>query len=84
MRSNSVADRVGRLTVPLVPLAGAPVQGRHPIRLLLEQPRLEDVREELVVAIPPTLVVERNDEQIAALEGLQHRIAAIATGNRIA
>ena len=84
MRSNSVADRVGRLIVPLVPLAGPPVQDRHPIRLLLDQPRLQDVREELVVAIPPTLVVEWNDEQIAPLEGLQHCVAAIATGNRIA
>jgi hypothetical protein len=37
-----------------------------------------------VIAIPATLVVERQDEQVAALEGLQHRLAALLAGHGVA
>ena len=64
-----VTDRVGPQTVLLVPLARPPVQGGQLIGLLLEQVRLQDVGEEVVIAIPLTLVIERDDEQVAALQG---------------
>ena len=37
-----------------------------------------------MIAIPPPLIVERNDEQVGALEGLQHRLPGLPPGNRIA
>ncbi len=37
-----------------------------------EQVRAEDVGEQVVVAVPAALVVERHDEQVAALQRLQH------------
>ena len=77
-------DRFGWLTVPREPLARTLVQGKYLVWLLLHRARLKDVREELVIPIPPTLIVERNDEQVGALEGLQHRLPGFPPGNRIA
>ena len=48
------------------------------------QPGAEDLREQRVVAVPPPLVVERDDEQVRALELLQSRLAVRAAGDRIA
>ena len=79
-----MVNRVGRLTVPLVPFACPAVENGHLIGVLLQQARLEVIGEELVIAIPPALVVERHDEQVAAFEGLQHRLAALLVGHDIA
>ncbi len=38
----------------------------------------------MVVAIPPALVVERDDEQVLALERLQHRLTVGTTGQGVA
>src|SRR5205085_8891964 len=78
-----VADRILQLTVPLVPRARSLVYDAYQIGLHLSQPGLEDIREELVIAIPLSFVVERNDEQIATLECLQHRAAVLLFGNGI-
>ena len=48
----------------------------HQLGRLVQQPRLQDVGEEVVVAVPPALVVQRDQEQVAALQRLQHRPAA--------
>jgi hypothetical protein len=60
-----VADRIVQLTVPLVPRARSLVYDAYHFGLLLSQPGLEDIREQLVIAIPLPLVVERNDDQFA-------------------
>jgi hypothetical protein len=60
-----VADRLGRFPVPLVPLAGPPVQGRHPVGVLVQEVGAPDVREQVVVAVPAAAVVERDQEQVA-------------------
>ena len=44
---------------------------------------LQDIREEVVIAIPPPLVVERNHKQIATLERLQHRAAVLLFGDSV-
>ena len=44
----------------------------------------QGVGEEMVVAVPPALVVERDHEQVLALEGLQHRLTVGTTGQGVA
>ena len=45
------------------------------VGLLVQQVRAQHVGEEVVVAIPVAAVVERDDEEVAALQRLQHRFA---------
>jgi len=61
------------------PPAGRSVQLTDPIGMPGNQTGAQCVGEEVVVAIPPALVVERDDEQVLALEGLQHRLTVGAT-----
>jgi hypothetical protein len=49
-----------------------------------DQTSPEGVGEQLVVAVPPALVIKRDDEEVLALEGLQHRLAVRTTGDRVA
>jgi hypothetical protein len=44
----------------------------------------ERVGEQLVVAPPPSLVVERHDEEVRPLEGLQRGLPVGAAGQRVA
>src|SRR5918992_741184 len=62
-----MADRIGRKTIVLVPFARAPMQGRYQIGPLRHQMRVENVCEEVMIAIPVALVVQRNDEEVAPL-----------------
>ena len=66
-----VADRIGRRPMLLVPLARAPMQRRDLLGLLRPQMRREHFGKEVVIAIPVALVIERNDKEVAALQGLQ-------------
>ena len=59
-----MADRLGAFAVPLVPLARPPMELRDLLGLLVEQARPQDVGEQVVVAIPLTPVVERDEEQV--------------------
>ena len=63
-----VPDRLVGEAVGLVPGAGAPVQQRHLGRPFGEQPRAQHVGEQVVVAEPGQLVVQRHDEQVGPLE----------------
>ncbi|MGA2831142.1 MAG: hypothetical protein ABSF03_34095 [Streptosporangiaceae bacterium] len=65
-----VDDGVGEHSLFGVPAAGGPVQLRHSVWLLGEEPRAECVNEQVVVAAPLPLVVEGDDEQVPALEDL--------------
>ena len=60
--ASCMSDRLGRLAVLLIPRARPPVQIRNVVGLLVEQVRLQHIREELVVAVPLATVVERDQE----------------------
>ncbi len=74
-----VLDGGAGVPVLLVPGAGPPVQLRRLAGELVEEPRLQHVGEEMVVAVPAALVVERHQEQVVAVQGRQHRPAVGAT-----
>ena len=59
----------------LVPVAGPPVQGGDLVGAFVQEACQEDVAEQVVVAVPLPPVVERDKEQVAALERLQRRVA---------
>jgi hypothetical protein len=79
-----VADRLRRIAVVLVPLARPPMKLRDAVGLLVRQARPKNVGEELVVAIPAAAEVERDQEQVAAIERLQHELATALAGDGIA
>ena len=79
-----MADRIGRRTMMLVPLARALMQRRYLIGLLRHQMRRENFGKEVVIAIPVALVIERNDKEVASLQGLQPRVALLLAGDGIA
>jgi hypothetical protein len=54
-----VADGLGSFTLALVPLTGPPVQLWGTPGLLVFETSLQDVGEQVVIAVPATLVVER-------------------------
>ena len=73
--SQGVLDGRGGVAVLLVPRAGAAVQLGRLAGELVEEPGLEHVGEEVVVAVPASLVVERHQEEVVAVERLEHRPA---------
>ena len=58
------------------PLAGRLVQARDALWLVLVQPGLQEVTEQVVVAEPVALVVERNQEEVSLFELLEDGLAA--------
>ena len=73
-----MADGVGRQIVLLVPFTRSPMELGHPSGLCLLQVRPENFGEEVVIAVPPALIVERDDEEVASLQRFQHRFAVCA------
>ena len=53
------------------------MQAGYPLRLRLHQVCLQHIGEKVVIAIPLALIIERNDEQVAAFQDIQHSLAAI-------
>ena len=67
--------------VAFMPLTGADVQvGDLLRRQALPQPSSQQVAEEVVIAIPAPLVVEGDDEQVGALDGLQGLVTGAGRG----
>ena len=79
-----VADRIDRRAMLLVPRARAPMQRRYLIGLLRQQLCREHFGEEVMIAIPVARVIERNDKEVAALQGLQPRVAFLLASDGIA
>jgi hypothetical protein len=77
-------DGVGGITVVLEPGTGPPVQPPDVVRLLFEQVRAQHVGEQVVVAVPLPMVVERDEEQVGPLQRHQPRRAAGLTGDGVA
>ena len=65
------------VTVLLEPLARSTVQGRYLLRLLGGQMHAKHIRKEMVIAIPVTLIVQRNEKEVAPLQGLQSGAAIL-------
>ena len=68
-----VADRLVHQPLLLVPPAGPAVQLRDAARLLRFQTTAQALREQVVVAIPAPLLVERRHEQVGAFHPHQDR-----------
>src|SRR5215203_7446638 len=68
----------------LEPSAGLAVQFRDEIWARLLQALAQHVHEEVMVTIPAPLVVQRNHEQVGALETLQCRLPISMSGNGVA
>ena len=79
-----VADSRRRLPVLVVPLAGSAMQVGDLVGPLVLQVGLQHVREKVVIAVPVTAVVQRDQEQVGAVQRLQGRPTAGLTGHRIA
>ena len=54
------------------------------VRLLAQQARPEDIREQVVVSVPLAARVERDHEEIPAIEDLERGLTAILSRDRIA
>ena len=66
------------------PSAGRGVQLTDPVGMAGSQTGTQCVGKEVVVAVPPALVVKGDDEHVLALEGLQHQLTVGATGQGVA
>ena len=77
-----VADRFRQQPFPAEPGAGPPVEGGRCIGTgLAGQAGAQGVGEQVVVAVPDPLVVQRHQEQVGPLQLLQDRLA-VAGGGR--
>ncbi len=78
-----VLDRLVGLTVGIVPSRCAPVQLPDLVRRSPLQTNTQQVGKKVVVAPPPTDIVESNKEQIRAFCLLEQRLAIGAPRNRV-
>jgi hypothetical protein len=60
------------------------VHGRNPVGVLGLEPGAQRVGEEVVVAIPVSLVVQWEEEEVVALQPLEQLFAVAAAGERVA
>ncbi|HEX6108661.1 MAG TPA: hypothetical protein VFZ02_04550, partial [Ktedonobacteraceae bacterium] len=67
----------------LVPGTGATMQFRNEGGRRLVQTAPQQVGEQVVVAVPLSLVVEGGHKQVGPLEGLQHRLALLLSSDRV-
>ena len=70
-----VPDRGLGLPCLGVPARGSTMQVWDVAGSFVEQVRVQDVSEEVVVAVPAPVVVERDEEQVRSVHGLEHRSA---------
>ncbi len=63
-----VSDGVGHMAMPGEPCGGPPVQRRHLFGQRPAQLQPQQIREQVVVAKPPALAVERNDKRVSILQ----------------
>ena len=79
-----VADRCRLIAISGVPVACPPVQPVDLVALLIEQAGSKHVCEQMVVAVPKSTVVERDEEQVSPVECLEHGRSAVLAGHGIA
>jgi hypothetical protein len=79
-----VVHRVVGQPVRLCPGGRGPVQPGHPLGPLALQAGAQQVGEQLVVAPPAAHRIQRHQEQVGPLDRLQHCLALVAAGDRVA
>ena len=83
-RADRVADGVVDRALGQVPGGRPPVQLGHVVRRREGQLVLQQLAEEVVVAVPLAAVVERHEEEVGALQLGQHARRAGRAGHRVA
>ena len=83
-RRQRVPDGVVGQAVLGVPVRRRAVQLRHAVRVLAVQVGAQQIGEQVVVAPPPALLVERDQEQAGPLDRLQQLLAVRAPDHRVA
>ncbi len=76
-----MGDRLIRVTVAGVPVARPAVQFCHPVGLLIEESRPDDIPEEMVVPIPGAAVVERDEEQVRSVQLVEDGLGVVLAGH---
>jgi hypothetical protein len=79
-----VAEGRFREVVRQVPTAGAAVETGDLVGVAPSQVLPQEVGEQPVVTEPAPVVVERKEEEVLALQALQHRLPAVVPGDRVA
>ena len=64
-------ERRLRITVPLVPVRGPAVQDAEQLRLAFGQFPSEQVAEQVVIAVPHTLLIKRHQKEVRPFDLLQ-------------
>src|SRR6266704_3058148 len=67
----------------LIPPAGTAMEFWYRVRLYLLQAAAQHLGKQLVVAIPPPFIIERDHEEIGMLNCLQHRLPTRLLRHRI-
>ncbi len=83
-RQRRAANGVGAGAVCLVPDARAAVNGTYPVRILGSRLLLQDLGEEMMVAIPLASIIERDDEQVSSFQVFQDGLPAALACDGIA
>jgi hypothetical protein len=79
-----VPDRLGKVSVVLVPAGGQKVQLVRKFGAFAPEAAAQEVGEEVMVTVPSPLVVQGDDEEVVPLQPLQHLLPIIAAGEGVA
>ena len=79
-----VVDRLVVIPPLLVPGRSTRVQPGDFCGMGCPQPGAQDLGEQRVIAVPAPLVVERDDQEVGALQLLESRLAVAPSGDRLA
>ena len=82
--SERVVDRCRVVALLLEPCARPPMKGRDQLWLLGQQSGPQQIGEQVVVAVPAPAIIERDDEQVRALERLERVATVIDLGDGVA
>src|SRR5437588_2652617 len=69
--------------VLFVPGAGTTMQFGHQRGLSLLEAALEHLCKQVVIAVPASLLVQRDHKQVGPVEGFQHRLAPLRAGDGV-
>src|SRR5262249_24264954 len=83
-RHEGVMHRFNEEFLLLVPGAGTTMQVRQEFRLGLEQAASEHLGKQVMIAIPPPLLVQRDHKEIRPFKGLEPRLASRVFGHSLA
>ena len=79
-----LADRLPVVSLQLVPVARSAMQRWKLLADVVRKMREQHVGEQVMVAKPLPPIVERDDEEVLAIQRVEHCLAAAATGHGIA